>query len=113
MRDATFIVSHLHREEKGSDVNVATHLLVDVMQRAVDAAIVITNDGDLALPLRVARASVPVGTVNPGRKHLAGKLRGAADDGLGGHWWTRLDASDYHAAQLPGAVGRVCRPEGW
>ena len=39
------------REEKGSDVNVATHLLVDVLTGAIDAAIVISNDSDLALPI--------------------------------------------------------------
>jgi hypothetical protein len=31
--DARFVVSVLHREEKGSDVNVATHLLLDVFGR--------------------------------------------------------------------------------
>jgi hypothetical protein len=29
--DAVFMVSYAHREEKGSDVNVASHLLVDVL----------------------------------------------------------------------------------
>jgi hypothetical protein len=29
--DATFMISYAHREEKGSDVNVAAHLLVDVL----------------------------------------------------------------------------------
>lgn len=39
----------LNREEKGSDVNVATHFLVDVLSEAVDAAVVISNDSDLGL----------------------------------------------------------------
>jgi hypothetical protein len=34
-------------EEKGSDVNVAAHLLVDVLAGGFDAAVVISNDSDL------------------------------------------------------------------
>src|SRR2546426_5052091 len=40
---STFMVSYAHREEKGSDVNVASHLLVDVLKGDVDAAVVISN----------------------------------------------------------------------
>jgi hypothetical protein len=45
--DATFMISYAHREEKGSDVNVASHLLVDVLTSVVDAAVVVSNDSDL------------------------------------------------------------------
>ena len=34
-------------EEKGSDVNLATHLLTDGFRGAYDIAVVITNDSDL------------------------------------------------------------------
>ncbi|MCJ1703186.1 MULTISPECIES: NYN domain-containing protein [unclassified Rathayibacter] len=34
---ATFMASIARREEKGSDVNVASHLLIDVLERSVDA----------------------------------------------------------------------------
>jgi uncharacterized LabA/DUF88 family protein len=64
--DAHFVVSVLHREEKGSDVNVATHLLLDVLGGAVDAAVVLSNDSDLELPLRRVRELVPVGVINSG-----------------------------------------------
>ncbi|OJX80831.1 NYN domain-containing protein [Leifsonia sp. 71-9] len=101
------------REEKGSDVNVASHLLFDVLTGAVDAAIVVTNDSDLELPLRMAREHVPVGTVNPSTNPTAGALKGRPDDGVGRHWWRRLTAADYRASQLPEAVGRLRRPPGW
>ena len=52
---ATFIASVARREEKGSDVNVATHLLRDVLRHAVDAVIVISNDSGLKLPVQLAR----------------------------------------------------------
>jgi hypothetical protein len=42
-------------EEKGSDVNLATRLLIDAFDRAFDAAVVITNDSDLAEPIRQVR----------------------------------------------------------
>lgn len=64
--DAVFIVSYLRQEEKASDVNVATHLLLDVLGGEVDAAVVVSNDSDLRLPIREARQRVPVGLINPG-----------------------------------------------
>jgi hypothetical protein len=49
---AVFMVSYAHREEKGSDVNVASHLLIDVFTGRIDAALVVSNDSDLSYPLR-------------------------------------------------------------
>lgn len=111
--DARFLVSYLHREEKGSDVNVGAHLLLDVLQETVDAAIVLSNDSDLELPVKTARERVPVGTVNPGRSQTAGKLKGAAADGAGSHWWRKLDEGLYKANQLPDPVGKLSRPRDW
>jgi hypothetical protein len=67
--DAVFMVSYAHREEKGSDVNVASHLLVDVLSGDVDAAIVVSNDSDLKFPVRYARTRVPVGDQPVGQLH--------------------------------------------
>jgi hypothetical protein len=53
-------------EEKGSDVNLGAHLVHDALTGACTKAIVVTNDSDLALPIRMAvQAGVPVGLVNP------------------------------------------------
>lgn len=101
------------REEKGSDVNVATHLLTDVLQAQVDGAIVISNDSDLALPVRVARGHVPVGLINPQSKPLSNALKGLPTDGVGGHWWRRLNPADLLNSQLPNMVGAISRPPGW
>ncbi len=38
-------------EEKGSDVNLATYLLLDAFRRRCDSAVVISNDSDLAEPI--------------------------------------------------------------
>jgi uncharacterized LabA/DUF88 family protein len=113
MPRSTFMVSYLAREEKGTDVNLATHLLVNVLARSVDAAVVISNDSDLELPIRVARERVPVGVVNPGTGRPAGKLHGQPFEGVGNHWWKRIDDHAYRAHQLPQRIGALCRPAGW
>lgn len=42
-------------EEKGSDVNLASYLLLDAFDNDCEAAIVISNDSDLELPIRLVR----------------------------------------------------------
>lgn len=111
--DALFIASVARREEKGSDVNVATHLLLDVLGHTVDAAVVVSNDSDLALPLAAARQRVPVGLVNPTRSYTAGALSGPPGAGVGGHWWYQLGAPDFAQCELPPAVGKITKPVGW
>lgn len=111
---ATFMASVARREEKGSDVNVASHLLIDVLTRVVDAAVVISNDSDLAYPIDVARQHVPVGLVNPTRSVRAGKLAGDPAEGAGNHWWYRLETADLYLHQFPAAVSpRIRKPTPW
>jgi len=54
-------------EEKGSDVNLATYLLLDAFQRDCKVAVVISNDSDLKLPIEIAQTElgIRVGVVNP------------------------------------------------
>ena len=111
--DATFMVSVARREEKGSDVNVASHLLLDVLQQNVDAAIVISNDSDLEFPVRESRRRVPIGTINPTKGYPAGALTGAPTDGVGGHWWYQLTPADLYGSQLPASVGGLHKPAPW
>jgi hypothetical protein len=114
---ALFMVSYADREEKGSDVNVVAHLLLDIFNRRIDAAVVISNDSDLAFPLGEARKLVPMGTVNPSAAYLATDLRGTADEGVGRHWWRQLATADYTSHQLPnpvkGSAATYHRPSGW
>lgn len=42
-------------EEKGSDVNLASYLLLDAFNNAFDKAVVISDDSDLAEPIRITR----------------------------------------------------------
>ena len=111
--DAVFMVSVARREEKGSDVNVASHLLLDVLTNVVDAVIVVSNDSDLTFPVEQARLRVPVGLVNPTPGYPAGRLSASPDSGVGRHWWYQLTASDLHAAQLASVIGRIVKPPKW
>jgi NYN domain len=54
-------------EEKGSDVNLATQLLVDGFRQRYERAVIITNDGDLKQPVEFVRddLGLPVGVLNP------------------------------------------------
>ncbi|MGH2459342.1 MAG: NYN domain-containing protein, partial [Chloroflexota bacterium] len=57
----------MNTEEKGSDVNLATHLVMDGFQNSYDMAIVISNDSDLAYPISVVRRTLKrqIGVITP------------------------------------------------
>jgi hypothetical protein len=54
-------------EEKGSDVNLATHLLMDAFDNAFDMAVIVSNDSDLKEPISLVRHRFGkgVGILNP------------------------------------------------
>lgn len=55
-------------EEKGSDVNLALHLLNDAWHDTYDCAVIVSNDSDLAEALRLvkARHRKVIGLITPG-----------------------------------------------
>lgn len=100
-------------EEKGSDVNLASHLLHDAHLNRFDIAVVISNDSDLCEPIKLVRKDLAkqVGVLNPHKNasrailpHIdfIKQIRGAA-----------LAASQF-PAQLQDAQGNVIqKPAGW
>lgn len=60
-------VKVLKSEEKGSDVNLATYLLADAFRGDCHVSVVVSNDSDLAEPIRIVRHELhhPVGIINP------------------------------------------------
>jgi len=67
------IVQVWKKEEKGSDVNLAVHLLNDAWKNEYDCAVVVSNDSDLAESMKLAKLHDKViGLVTPGA--LCGKL---------------------------------------
>lgn len=65
--DGGSLVRVVRIEEKGSDVNLASYLLLDTFRRESQVALVLSNDSDLLEPVRLAQEEfgVPVGVVNP------------------------------------------------
>ena len=64
-------------EEKGSDVNLATHLIYDNCINATDESVVISNDADLALPIEIVTTKLNrvVIVVNPNRTKMVRQFK--------------------------------------
>ena len=64
-------------EEKGSDVNLGTHLLMDAFDDLFDVAVVVSNDSDLAEPIRMVRQRFgkAVGLLGHRSVRVSGKLK--------------------------------------
>ena len=79
LRDA--VIAEVHSmEEKGSDVNLAAHLLNNAWKGLFDVAAVISNDTDLVTAIRMVTVErgKPVIVVCPGRWQVAPKLKNVA-----------------------------------
>lgn len=60
LADGSGMATVLRTEEKGSDVNLATYLLLDAFDRDYDTALVVSNDSDLVEPILKARERLGV-----------------------------------------------------
>ena len=72
-------------EEKRTDVNIASHLLLDAFEGRYDTAIVVSNDSDLATPIEMVASTLNkrVITVNPDSdQKLSRELSAAATRSL-------------------------------
>jgi hypothetical protein len=80
-------------EEKGSDVNLASYLLVDGFRGRYEAAVVISNDSDLVVPIKLVRDELrlPVGVVNPRDQRPSWELRQVSTFYRNIRWPTRAE----------------------
>jgi len=86
-------------EEKGSDVNLATYLLLDAFEGKYEVGAVLSNDSDLIEPIRITRLRLgkPVGLLSPVKNpHV--ELRQAAT------FLKHVTAADAAASQFPNPV---------
>ena len=75
-QEKSFVIIH-DTEEKGSDVNLASYLLMDGFKDLYDAALVVSQDTDLLEPMRMVKEELgkTVGLIwidektKPGKKH--------------------------------------------
>ena len=70
-------VEVIKTEEKGSDVNLASHLVADAFRSDAEAFVLISNDSDLMEPLRIVRYELHkvVGLLNPQARQSRALLR--------------------------------------
>jgi hypothetical protein len=99
-------------EEKGSDVNLAVHLLNDAWLDKYDCAVIISNDSDLAEAIRLIRAQTDklVGIISPIVKgHPSRELQKHA------HFVKRIRTGVLRASQLPNPIPgtRIHKPNSW
>jgi hypothetical protein len=101
-------------EEKGSDVNLASHLLLDAFRDAFEVAVVISNDADLLEPVRMVREVLgrTVGVLRVERGQRRCIFSGRVD------FIRTVRRGHFAGAQLPGIVtdgkGRqIMRPRQW
>jgi hypothetical protein len=54
-------------EEKGTDVHIASHMLLDAFRKDCDLMVLVSNDSDLCEPLRMVKEElgVDIGILNP------------------------------------------------
>ena len=107
VRTATVI----RTEEKGSDVNLAVHLLNDSWLDAYDCAVVVSNDSDIAEAMRLVRQQhgKRIGLVTPGSRGTSRQLLAHAD------FARRIRTAALRYAQLPDQIPgtNIRKPARW
>lgn len=114
LADGTRFVEVLNPEEKGSDVNLASHLVFDGALGLFDTAVVITNDSDFAEPIRLVASELKkqVVLLCPS-KTIAGALAKASPTAALSLRANSILKSQF-ADPLSDAAGRsVSKPLGW
>jgi hypothetical protein len=108
-------VEVIKTEEKGSDVNLATYLLADAFTRDAQCFVVITNDSDLAEPIRMVRhdLGLRVGIVNPHPPRKRSRALLNCDP----TFFKQIRASALAGSQFPAsmtdAIGTITKPADW
>jgi hypothetical protein len=99
-------------KEKGSDVSLASWLLLDAHRHEFDVAVVVSNDSDLMLPIKfvVTEFARPVGVLDPSDR-TSKSLSSVAT------FYHRIHKGDLAKSQFPrqlaDADGPICRPPSW
>ncbi len=113
--DPTTKVWVLHMEEKGSDVNLASHLMLDgiLHGEVFDQALIISNDSDLQTPIQITRRHLGyrVGVAIPGTNKAIRRSSLKAD------FYTRITVNKLKQCQLPATledeIGTITKPPTW
>ncbi len=107
------MVEVLDTKEKGSDVNLATYLLVDGFRGEYQMAVVISNDKDLLEPIKLVNSQLglPVGICHPHHNINILELSEVA------HFYRPIRERVLRASQFPhlltDADGTITKPPSW
>jgi uncharacterized LabA/DUF88 family protein len=101
-------------EEKGSDVNLAVHLLNDAWNHEYDCAVLVSNDSDLAEPMRLIKDQFQksIGIIIPGKE----KERPASKELIKyADFYRRIREGVLKISQLPDPIPgtNIRKPSGW
>jgi len=105
-------VEVIKTEEKGSDVNLATQLLVDACSNAFECAVIISGDSDLKAPVQMVidRYHKTVGVLNP-QKNPCKALQGVA------RFYKHIRPAALQNSQFPlvltDGIGSFHKPASW
>ena len=99
-------------EEKGTDVNIASHMLVDAADNLFDCAVLVSGDSDLTTPVKlcIGKYGKSVGVLNPQKKKCRTLEQTAT-------FYKHIRESALAANQLPAvisdALGSFHKPKSW
>lgn len=105
-------VKIIKTEEKGSDVNIAVHLLNDAWLDNYDCAIIVSNDSDLAEAMKIVKEHHPskiLGLIMPGKGHPSKELMKHAD------FVKKIRTGILKSSQLPNPIPKtnIYKPKDW
>ena len=101
-------------EEKGSDVNLVTRLLVDGFNRKYEQAVVVSNDSDFASAIRYVREGLRlrITVVNPDYRRASHRDLVSAATYVKRLWKSHLRRSQFPST-LSDVHGVIKRPASW
>lgn len=106
------MVEVLKTEEKRTDVNLASHMVHDAHMDTFDVGVLVSNDSDLAEPLKIIRGEIGlrIGVLNP-HTHPVKDIERNAD------FIRPISKKNLARCQFPDAMqdeqGAFFRPEAW
>lgn len=107
------VVSIIENEEKGSDVNLASHLLLDAFRDDFDGALIVSNDSDLRTPVQMVRGTLKKRV----RVAIPGTHADIPQGSIPADAYTRVSDQKLAASQFPPQIrdqfGTITKPTTW
>ena len=98
--------------EKGSDVNLAVHLVADAWLDKYDCAVVISGDSDLSESLKLVKEHHPqkkIGLFTMGKRHISRELTSRSD------FIKNISTTVLQSSQFPSTIPgtTITKPSDW